>query len=152
MLMTTTAKQTGRDVRARIAEDAAEFYEGSIRGFFGEALSAEKGVWVTCGKCKHKIEVAVPDWGSRTRALSVLLDQGFGRPQQLQDEQNITLVVQRFWRPTEGEDELATWHPDEATTMRLAELGFTPPEDWEPLRRHRDYDDEPPPFDFEDAA
>jgi len=84
-----------RDVRQRIAEDAERVYDEKIGAFFEEALSAEKSAWATCKHCQHKIQVDVPDWSARTRALETLLNQGFGRVGQDAEERNVTIIVER---------------------------------------------------------
>lgn len=139
------------DVRSRIAADLARDYDGTIGSFFQEALGAERETWATCSKCNHRTRVDVPDWSARTRALQLMIEQGYGRPKAESAEgSSTTLIVQRVWpialdelagaiahkaappqdwQPGEGEDGLPPIAPEtiERAEALLIEAGWTPP-------------------------
>jgi hypothetical protein len=89
-----TRKNPGRDVRAKLADLAASRYE-RLEEFLDEALESEKESWVACPHCRRKHEVAVPDWNARLRVVETLLNQGFGRPPQGDQESERGFVLKR---------------------------------------------------------
>ena len=50
-----------------------------VDAFLKGVLAAESDVWVSCKHCGKRSEVAVPNWHARTRAVEMLLEQGFGK-------------------------------------------------------------------------
>jgi hypothetical protein len=69
-----------RDVRGKIAADAARLYDERISRFFENALDSEKSIWVACKSCGKRTEAKVPDWSARGNVLRLMLESGFGRP------------------------------------------------------------------------
>jgi hypothetical protein len=69
------------DVRGRFAADAAEDYE-LMREKLREALVAETVRWGSCPGCGKRVGVEFPDFNARVKAMSLWLDQGFGRPRE----------------------------------------------------------------------
>ena len=37
-------------------------------------------MWVTCSHCDRRTETEIPDWNARSKAVEMMLNQGFGRP------------------------------------------------------------------------
>ena len=66
-------------VRERIAQDAESLY-GELAEFFKNALEADRKVWVTCSHWDRRTEAEIPDWTARSKAVEMMLNQGFGRP------------------------------------------------------------------------
>jgi hypothetical protein len=66
-------------VRERIAKDAESMY-ADLAAFFKNALEADRKVWVTCSHCDRRTETEIPDWNARSKAVEMMLNQGFGRP------------------------------------------------------------------------
>ena len=74
-------------INAALDEVAADEPE-AIRSFVQEAfaLEREKEVWapVTCKHCrrsgKYVVQVKIPDYRERTKAIALLLDQAKGKP------------------------------------------------------------------------
>ena len=66
-------------VRERIAKDAETMY-GELAEFFRNALAADRKVWVTCSHCDRRTEAEIPNWTARSKAVEMMLNQGFGRP------------------------------------------------------------------------
>jgi hypothetical protein len=66
-------------VRERIAKDAESMY-ADLAAFFRNALEADRKVWVTCYHCDRRTEAEIPDWTARSKAVEMMLNQGFGRP------------------------------------------------------------------------
>jgi hypothetical protein len=66
-------------VRERIAKDAESMY-ADLAAFFKHALEADRKVWVTCSHCDRRTEAEIPDWTARSKAVEMMLNQGFGRP------------------------------------------------------------------------
>jgi hypothetical protein len=89
------AEHRPRGVRTRIAEDLESAYDERIGAFLNEALDAKRAVWGTCLHCNRKTEVEVPDWSARTRALQLMLEQGFGSPRQHRESEAVTIIVER---------------------------------------------------------
>jgi hypothetical protein len=67
-----------RSVRDRFREDAERYYD-QLFGSLVEAIDAEI-TWGDCPHCHHRVPVTFPDVRARTKAIEVLLDQGYGRP------------------------------------------------------------------------
>lgn len=70
-----------RSVRERFREDAERMYDTLLKTV-QDAIEAEVVRWGECQNCKHKVAVSFPDIRSRTQAIQLLLDQGYGRPPQ----------------------------------------------------------------------
>jgi hypothetical protein len=51
-----------------------------LAAFFKSALAADRKVWVTCSHCERRTEAEIPDWTARSKAVEMMLNQGFGRP------------------------------------------------------------------------
>jgi hypothetical protein len=66
-------------VRDRFREDAERYYD-QLFGSLTEAIDAEITRWGDCPNCHHRVPVTFPDVRARTKAIEVLLDQGYGRP------------------------------------------------------------------------
>jgi hypothetical protein len=73
------ASAPSRDVRGRLAKDAADAYE-QIVAAIKEAVTAETTRWGDCPNCQHRVPVSFPDVSARMKALQLWLDQGLGRP------------------------------------------------------------------------
>lgn len=69
------------NVRAQLAADSLDEYE-TIREALLDSLKAEKDAYVSCPSCKKRHPVVVPDWNGRINAVTTLLEQGFGKPQE----------------------------------------------------------------------
>jgi hypothetical protein len=91
-----------RGIRRRIADDLEAVYEERVSSFFTEALEATKDVWATCTHCNRKTPVQTPDWNARTRALQLMIEQGYGRPKtEAAEDSNVTIILERIWPPME---------------------------------------------------
>jgi hypothetical protein len=58
----------------------AESVTDDLSAFFIEAVKADRSVSTKCSHCSRSVTVAVADWSARTRAVEVLLAQGYGKP------------------------------------------------------------------------
>lgn len=76
-------------VRPRLAEAAAEGFEGIRRTLLDAATGAVRDHWVTfeCSDCgrRKRVEVPVPDVRARVAAIELLLREGLGRPPQAEE-------------------------------------------------------------------
>lgn len=74
-------KRRGRvaNVREALREDASEAYD-RIVDLLEQAMDAERDQYATCPNCSKRHPVKVADWGARTKAVELLLNQGYGRP------------------------------------------------------------------------
>jgi hypothetical protein len=72
-----TSRGTPRETIREFALANPHLVDEFLRG----VLAAEQSVWVSCKHCKRRSEVAVPNWSARTKAVELLLEQGFGRPE-----------------------------------------------------------------------
>jgi hypothetical protein len=66
---------TPRDTIREFALANPHLVDEFLRG----VLAATQEVWVSCKHCKRRSEIAVPNWSARTKAVELLLEQGFGK-------------------------------------------------------------------------
>jgi hypothetical protein len=81
-------------VRERIAQDAESMYS-QLAEFFKSALAADRKVWVGCAHCGRRTEAEIPDWTARSKAVEMMLNQGFGRPPSSDPDGGGGLIVRR---------------------------------------------------------
>ena len=74
---------------------AGALSEEQVRYLVDEILAAKKVTWVSCGYCKKKSQVEVPDAKAVAMALPPLLDQAFGKRGQTESEQGERIVFTR---------------------------------------------------------
>src|SRR3989304_3666415 len=82
------------DVRGQIAKTAHD-QVSQIESFFAEVLSSERSVRRMCPHCGLGSDVSIPDWTSRTKALELMLNQGFGRPSSEEQEGKKGFLLRR---------------------------------------------------------
>lgn len=90
-VVTATPRGTPRDAIRRYGLENADVVER----FFADVLDAEQNIWLSCPSCKKRSEVAVPNWSARTRALELMLSEGWGRPEASppDDDEKLKAVV-----------------------------------------------------------
>jgi hypothetical protein len=69
-------------------------------------LAAEQETWVTCRHCSRRSAVPVPNWSARTKAVELLLEQGFGRPEVApkdEDEQLQAVIAEALTHASDEE-------------------------------------------------
>jgi len=67
------------DFRARWREDAGKIYQ-EIFESLKPALDSEVTKWGNCPECNHKVPVIFADLHGRSKAVQLLIEQGFGKP------------------------------------------------------------------------
>jgi hypothetical protein len=70
-----------RDVRGRLAEDAADEYEEKIKRTLDDALNAETTRSALC-ECGRRVSVTFNDVNARLKAVQLWLEQGYGKPKE----------------------------------------------------------------------
>ena len=73
----TVARGTPRETIREFALANPHLVDEFLKG----VLAAEQAVWVSCPHCKKRSPVPAPNWSARTKAVELLLEQGFGRPE-----------------------------------------------------------------------
>lgn len=102
------------NIRGQLRQDVSteEVYE-LIRDSLVAALAATRESWMTCGSCKKKQPVVLPDLGTRVNAIDKLLNQTLGKIEESKSGQN---ALERL-----GEKPLSLMSLDEKQLF-LAEL------------------------------
>jgi hypothetical protein len=84
--------------------------------FFRNALAADRKVWVTCSHCDRRTEAEIPDWTARSKAVEMMLNQGFGRPPSSDHDGGRGFILKRI---------IVT--PDEGRSLSYHDPTATPP-------------------------
>lgn len=71
-----------KDSYERLDEEEREELQELAMQMWRDAMGAEKTMWSYCPDCRCKVQADFPDHGARLKAIEVLANQAYGKPQE----------------------------------------------------------------------